>query len=195
AGRVWFGGTCEILRINAVVDGKILFHVSEKHRDVDDVLPRRASVFEYEPHILEYGMALRFDVVSHDIAGRIERHAGNFFAAAHTRPDARQKQQLPYTLGVRKCPYRFRRSFAFEGFTHVLFTAAYMDKATQICRLSESDLVIGGFSRGDWCSVLLRWTEACYRRQDLPESGAVNVPNSKKKAADDRSDDESDQTE
>src|SRR5436190_24398862 len=45
AGRVWFGGTCEILRVNAIVDGKILFHVSEKHRDVDDVLPCRASIF------------------------------------------------------------------------------------------------------------------------------------------------------
>jgi hypothetical protein len=46
---------CEILGVNAVVDGKILFHVSEKDRDVDDVLPRRASVFQHEPHILEYG--------------------------------------------------------------------------------------------------------------------------------------------
>src|SRR6185503_17248091 len=64
--RIWFGGTCEILGVNAVVDGKILFHVSEKDRDVDDVLPGRASVFEHEPHILEYGMALRFDVVTHD---------------------------------------------------------------------------------------------------------------------------------
>ena len=44
AGRVWFGLACEILGVNAVVDGKILFHVSEKDRDVDDVLPGRASV-------------------------------------------------------------------------------------------------------------------------------------------------------
>ncbi len=75
AGRVWFAGTCEILRINAVVDEKIRFHVSEKDRDVGDVLPGRASVFEHEPHILEYGMALCFDVVSHDVARGIERHA------------------------------------------------------------------------------------------------------------------------
>src|SRR5215475_9253250 len=35
-GRVGFGGACEILRVNPVVDGKILFHVSKKDRDVDD---------------------------------------------------------------------------------------------------------------------------------------------------------------
>src|SRR5207249_2177699 len=108
---------------NAVVDGKILFHVSEKNRDVDDVLPGCASVFQHEPHILEYGMALRFDVVTNDVAGRIECHSWNFFASAHTRSDPRQKQKFAYTLGVRKRPHRFRRSFAFEGFAHGLFTA------------------------------------------------------------------------
>jgi len=37
--------------------------------------------------------------------------------------------------------------------------------------------------------------EARYRRQDFPESSAVNVPDSKKESADDRADDESDRTE
>jgi len=92
AGRVWFGWACEILGVNAVVNGKILFHVSEKDRDVDDVLPRRASIFQHEPHILEYRVALRFDVVTHDVAGRIERDARNFFATPHTRANPRQKQ-------------------------------------------------------------------------------------------------------
>jgi len=89
AGRIWFGWACEILGVNAVVDGKILFHVGEKDRDVDDVLPCRASVFQHEPHIFEYRAALRFDVVTHDVAGGIERDARNFFATANTRPDPR----------------------------------------------------------------------------------------------------------
>src|SRR6184192_445273 len=123
ASRIWFARPREIFRINAVIDWKVFFHVREKDGDIDDVLPSRASVFEHEPHILEYGMALRFDLITHDIAGRIERHAGNFFASAHTRSDPRQKQKFAYALGVRKCTHRFRRSFAFEGFVHRLFTA------------------------------------------------------------------------
>ena len=38
---------------------------------------------------------------------RCKRHAGNFFASAHTRSDPRQKQKFAYTLGVRKCTHRF----------------------------------------------------------------------------------------
>src|SRR5262245_38437578 len=127
AGRIWFGWACEILSINAVIDGKIVFHIGEKHGDVDDVLPCRTSIFQYEPHILEYRTALRFDVVTRNVARRIERHTGNFFAAAHTWPYPGQKQQSAHTLCMRKRPYRFRRSFAFEGFAHVLFTAEYAD--------------------------------------------------------------------
>ena len=42
---------------------------------------------------------------------------------------------------------------------------------------------------------MVPWTEACYRRQDFLEGRAVNIPNGKKESADDRSNDESDQTE
>ena len=87
--RIRFSGACEIFRVNAVVDGKILFHVGEKDRDVDDVLPGRSRVFEHEPHIFKHGAALRFDVVTDDIAGGIERDAGNFFASSDSRPNAR----------------------------------------------------------------------------------------------------------
>jgi len=114
AGRIWFGRACENIRRKCGCRWKILFHVSEKDRDVDDVLPGRASVFQHEPHILEYCMALRFDIVTNDAAGSIECHSGNFFAAAHTRSDPRQKQQLAHAFRVRKRPNRFRRSFAFE---------------------------------------------------------------------------------
>ena len=131
-GRVWLGLAGEIFRVNAVVDGKILFHVSEKDRDVDDVLPRRAGVFEHEPDILEYCAALCFDVVADNVPGEIKGDTGNLFTAAHTRPDPRQKQQSARALCVRERPYRFGRPLAFEAFVHRLFTAHYLDQATFI---------------------------------------------------------------
>jgi hypothetical protein len=84
-------------------------------------------------------VALRFDVVTRDVAGRIEPDARNFFAAAHTWPDPRQKQQPAYAFRVRERPYRFRGSLAFEGFAHVLFTPEYIDE-----RNADFQLTISG---------------------------------------------------
>ncbi len=118
ASRIWFARACKIFGVETVVDRKILFHVSEKHRDIDDVLPGRASVLQHKPYIFEYRTTLRFDIVTDDIAGRIERDAGNFLAAADARPDPGEKQQLADTLRVRKRAYRLGRARTFKGVLH-----------------------------------------------------------------------------
>src|SRR5438067_1287290 len=71
----------------------------------------------------------------------------------------------------------------------------WMDSGNAHFRLAQKrNLVIRWFSRSHCRGILVRRAEACYGRQDFPEGGAVNVPNSKKEPADDRSDDESDGT-
>jgi len=39
-----------------------------------------------------------------------------------------------------KCAYWFRRSFAFEGFAHGLFTPEYIDERNADFRLAETEL-------------------------------------------------------
>src|SRR5215471_13189035 len=46
ASWIRFAGSGKIFGVDSVVDWKIFFHVREKHRDVDDVLPCRPRVFE-----------------------------------------------------------------------------------------------------------------------------------------------------
>src|SRR6266403_1550192 len=75
ARRVWFAWSREKFRVELVVERKIFLHVREEDRDVYDVLRRRAGVFEHEPNVFEHRATLRFDVVTNDVAGRIERHA------------------------------------------------------------------------------------------------------------------------
>src|SRR5215472_590518 len=82
ARRIRLARPGEMLGVQAVVDWKIFFHVCEKRRHIDDVLPRRAGIFQNEPHVLKHGATLRFDVVTDDVASRIERHAGDLFATA-----------------------------------------------------------------------------------------------------------------
>ena len=118
ASWVGFAGPGEILGVKPIVDWKIFFHVREKDCDVDDVLPRRACVFQNEPHVLENRAALRFDVVRDDVAGGIERHTGNFFAAPHARANAREEQQVAYAFRMRKRADRLRRARAFDCFAH-----------------------------------------------------------------------------
>src|SRR5206468_8852748 len=115
--------------VDSVVDWKIFFHVREKDSDIDDVLPRRASVFQDKPHVFKDSATLRFNVVTNNVAGGIERDAGNFLTATHTRSDSGEKQKFAHAFRVRKCAHRFRGAFAFEGFAHHLFlTADYADE-------------------------------------------------------------------
>ena len=64
ARRIRFAGSGKIFGVEFVVDREIFFHVREKDRHIDDVLPGRAGVFENEPHVFEHGATLRFDVVA-----------------------------------------------------------------------------------------------------------------------------------
>src|SRR5437588_5384061 len=63
-------------------------------------------------------MALRFDVVTHNIAGCIDRHAGNILATAYARSDPGEKQKIADLLRVWECAHRFRRAGAFERLAH-----------------------------------------------------------------------------
>jgi len=122
-GARWIGlaRSAEIFRVKPVIDREILFHIREKYRDIDDVLPCCAGVFQNEPHVFENRAALRFDVITDDVAGRIECDTGNFLAAALARANAREKQKFAPTFRMRKRTYRFRRARTLEGFTHFLF--------------------------------------------------------------------------
>src|SRR5207253_10936480 len=102
ASRIWFAAPGKVFRVDAVVDWKIFFHVGQKHGDIDDVLPCRARVFEDESDIFKHGAAFRFDVVADDVSSGIECDAGNFLAAARTRPDPREKEQIADPFRVRK---------------------------------------------------------------------------------------------
>src|SRR4030088_2035883 len=46
ARRVWFAGAGEMFGIELVVDREILLHVGEEDRNIDDVIPARAGVFQ-----------------------------------------------------------------------------------------------------------------------------------------------------
>src|SRR6266849_264945 len=83
ACRVGFAVAGEMFSIETVVDGKILLHVREEDRNIDNVVPTRAGVFQHEPNVFEDRSTLLFDIVIHDVARGIKRHAGDFFAAAH----------------------------------------------------------------------------------------------------------------
>src|SRR5438552_7872696 len=119
-GARWIGlaRSAEIFRVKPVIDREILFHIREKYRDIDDVLPCCADVFQNEPHVFEYRAALRFDIITDDVAGGIECDTGYFFAAALARANAREKEQIPQAFRVRKGADWLRRAFAFEGFAH-----------------------------------------------------------------------------
>src|SRR5437016_1400652 len=69
ARRVWFAWSGEKFRVELVVDGKVFLNVREKDRDIDDILPRSAGVFQHQPHVFEHRATLRFDVVTNDLAG------------------------------------------------------------------------------------------------------------------------------
>src|SRR5207253_11489410 len=102
---IWFATSGKIFRVNAIVDRKIFFHVREKDRDVDDVLPRRAGVFQHKPNIFKHRAALRFDIVTDYVASGIKRHTGDILPAAYTRADSGEKQKFADALRVRKRPH------------------------------------------------------------------------------------------
>src|SRR6266403_3155474 len=51
ARRVWFAWSGEKFRVEHVVDGKVFLNVREKDCNVEDVLPRRAGVFQHKPNV------------------------------------------------------------------------------------------------------------------------------------------------
>ena len=121
ARRIGFAGSGEMFCIQFIVDREILLHVREEDRNIDNVIPRCVGIFQHEPNILEHGATLRFNVVSGDVAGGIERDAGNFLPAAlYARSDAGEKQKVTYALRVRKRAHWFRGAGAFERFV-ILF--------------------------------------------------------------------------
>src|SRR4029077_10421912 len=106
--------------------------------DINDVTPRRAGIFQHEPDIFEHGSALRFDVVVEDVAGTIERHARDFFAAAHPWPDPGEEKQIADALRVRERAHRFRRARTFERFAHLMLISVLTGKAFTNCSESET---------------------------------------------------------
>src|SRR5207253_665845 len=88
ACRAWFAGAGEIFGVEFVVGWEIFFHVSEKDRDINNVVPIRACVLQYEPDIVENSAALFLDVVTRDLAGRIECDSGDFLAPTRARSDS-----------------------------------------------------------------------------------------------------------
>jgi len=115
---IWFALAGKMFGVKLVVDRKILFHVREKHSDIDDVLPRRAGVFKHQAHIFKHSVALRFDIVTDDIVSGIERDAGNFFAAARAGSDSGEKEEIAHAFRVRKRAHWLRRASAFKRFGH-----------------------------------------------------------------------------
>ncbi len=108
----------EMFGVKPIVDWEVLFHVGEEDGDIDNIVPACAGVFQHELDVFKYGAALLLDVVTSDITRRIERDAGNFFAPAHPRSDARKEEKIANSLGVRKCAHRFGRAGTFERLAH-----------------------------------------------------------------------------
>jgi hypothetical protein len=66
---IWFALAGKMFGVKFVVDREILFYVRQEHGDIDDVVPIRASVFQHQPNVLKHRATLRFDVVTHNVAG------------------------------------------------------------------------------------------------------------------------------
>jgi len=75
-------------------------------------LPARGVRFEYRP-------TLCFDIVTKDVASRIERDAWGFPCCRAHAADSGEKQQLAHPLRVRETHPPFRRARALERFTHL----------------------------------------------------------------------------
>ena len=127
-----------MLRVEAIVDREIFLHVREEDRNIDNVVPGRAGVFQDEPDIFEHGAALFLDVIAGDVASGVERDAGDFFAAAHARPDSGEKQKVADPLGVRERAHRFRRARAFERFAHFSFSDGSVAPPSRFCFINHS---------------------------------------------------------
>src|SRR4029453_3026477 len=53
----------KVLGINSIVSCEVCLHICQEDGDVYDLVPRRAGILDYVTDILEYGPALRLDVV------------------------------------------------------------------------------------------------------------------------------------
>src|ERR1700687_4559798 len=91
ACRIGFARSGKMLRVESVVGRKIFLHVREEDRNIDNVVPGRAGVFQDEPDIFEHGAALFLDVIAGHVASGVECDARDFFAAAHARTDPGKK--------------------------------------------------------------------------------------------------------
>src|SRR5439155_4275624 len=120
ACRIWFAVPRKVLCVKFIVGWEILFHVRQEHGDIDNVVPARTSVFEYETHIFKHGTTLRFDIIADNVARLVERDARYFLAAALAWSDAGKKQKVSNTFRVRERAYRLRGTGAFDVFAHLL---------------------------------------------------------------------------
>src|SRR5207244_11361524 len=119
----------EMLGVDFIVDREILFHIRQKHRDVDNVIPARARVLQDKTHILKDGMALFLDIVTQNVAIGVESDARNFFASTHARPDAGKEEKIADALGVWEGAHWFRCARTFERFAHRAACAVIADIA------------------------------------------------------------------
>jgi hypothetical protein len=81
----------KIFGIEPIVSGKIVFHIGEKDRNIDNPLPARAGIFQDVADVLENGAALGLNIIGDDSPALIELDAWDLFAATLSGPDAGQK--------------------------------------------------------------------------------------------------------
>src|SRR5207302_9654272 len=106
ACRIWCAVPGKVLCVKFIVGREILFHVRQEHGDIDNVVPNRTSVFEYETHIFKHGTTLRFDIIADDVARWVERDARYFLAAALAWSDAGKEQKISNTFRLPERAYR-----------------------------------------------------------------------------------------
>ena len=104
ARRIRFAGAGKMFRVEFVIDRKILLHVGEEDRDIDDVVPARAGVFQNEPDVFEHRAALRFDVVADDVAGASSVTPGISLLPRTRGPMPERKSKLPTRFACGNAP-------------------------------------------------------------------------------------------
>src|SRR5689334_7259197 len=116
---IWFASTSKMFGIEFIVDRKILFHVRQEDRDIDDVVPTCARVFENQPDVFKNRTTLLFDVVIRNVAVGVESDPGNFLASPHPLSNAGEEKKIADAFGVWERPHWFGRARTFECLSHV----------------------------------------------------------------------------
>lgn len=104
----------EILRINAIVGLKIVFHIGEKDGYIHDLVPVGSRIFQNQTNVLEHGVTLLFDVVGNNVPFTIQLHARNLLGSSLSWTNTRKKKQFPNAPSMRiksngfGCPFRIK---------------------------------------------------------------------------------------